>query len=81
MVEERSREIHDTLRTLARSHGTATVHRETSQGGLCDICRAEIRAGETRHIVTISFARVRLDDVCLVIWNRERDRFAAEPGP
>lgn len=43
------------------------------------MCRTEIRVGETEHIVTTSFVRLRLDDGCLVIWTRERDRFAAEP--
>jgi len=80
MVEERSREIHDTLRALARSRSASTVHHVTSQGGHCDVCRAEIRPGEREHIVTTSFARVRLDAVCLVTWTRERDRFTAEPG-
>jgi hypothetical protein len=78
MVEERSRKIHDTLRALARSQSASTVHHNTSQGGYCDVCRAEIRAGDREHIVTNSFARVRLDHVCLVIWTRERDRFTAE---
>jgi hypothetical protein len=43
------------------------------------VCRREIRVGEMEHVVTTSFARVRLDDACLVIWTRERDRFIAEP--
>jgi len=79
MVEERSREVHDALRALARVQSPSTVHHDTSPGGRCDVCRTEIRVGETEHIVTTSFVRLRLDDGCLVIWTRERDRFAAEP--
>ena len=45
------------------------------------MCRTEIRVGETEHIVTTSFVRLRLDDGCLVIWTREHDRFTAEPPP
>jgi hypothetical protein len=79
MVEERAREIHDALRALARSRSASTVQHHTSAGGHCDVCRREIRVGEVEHIVTTSFVRLRLDDTCLVIWTRERDRFAAEP--
>ena len=81
MVEERAREIHDALRALARSRSASTVQHDTSAGGHCDVCRREIRVGEVEHIVTTSFARLRLDDTCLVIWTREHDRFTAEPPP
>ena len=78
---DRSREIHDTLRTLAQLQSAPTVHHDTSHGGHCDVCRTEIRAGETEHIVTTSLVRVRLDDVCLVIWTQERNRFTAGRNP
>jgi hypothetical protein len=81
MVEERAREIHDALRALARSRSASTVQHVTSPGGRCDVCRREIRVGGVEHIVTTSFARLRLDDTCLVIWTRERDRFTAEHPP
>jgi len=81
MVEERAREVHDALRALARSRSASTVRHGTSAGGHCDVCRREIRVGEVEHIVTTSFVRLRLDDTCLVIWTRERDRFTAEPPP
>jgi hypothetical protein len=81
MVEERAREIHNALRVLARSRSPTTVQHDTSVGGHCDVCRREIRVGEIEHIVTTSFARLRLDDACLVIWTRERGRFTAEPPP
>jgi hypothetical protein len=79
MVEGHVRKIHNVLRELARSPSESTVQRNTSDGRPCDVCRREIRAGEVEHIVTTSFARVRLDDACLVIWTRERDRFTVEP--
>jgi hypothetical protein len=81
MVEDRPREVHDALRALARTPSVSRVHHDTSPGGRCDVCRTEIRAGEIEHIVTTSFARLRLDDVCLVIWTRERYSFTAEPPP
>ena len=81
MESDRSREIHDTLRALAQLPSAPTVHHDTSHGGHCDICRAEIRAGDTEHIVTTGLIRVRLDDVCLVIWTRERNRFTAVRSP
>jgi ferredoxin len=81
MVEERSRKIHDALRALARAQSASTVHHDTGQGGRCDVCHAEIRAGEVEHTVTNSFARLRLDDECLAIWTREHDRFIAELPP
>jgi hypothetical protein len=75
MGGDRSRKIHDTLRALAQSRSAPTVHHETSHGGHCDVCRTEIRAGEIQHIVATSLIRVVLDDVCLVIWTQERNRF------
>ena len=81
MAEERARDIHDALRRLARSGSAVTVQHNPSDGGQCDVCRGEIRIGEMEHVVTASFARLRLDDACLVIWTQERDRFAAEPPP
>ena len=81
MVEERARDIHDVLRRIARSGSPVTVQHNTSDGGQCDVCRGEIRVGEMEHIVTASFARLRLDEACLVIWTRERDRLTTEPPP
>jgi hypothetical protein len=77
----RSREIHDTLRALAQLQSSPTIHHDTSDGGHCDVCRTEIRAGETEHIVTTRLIRVRLDAACLVIWTQERNRFTAARGP
>jgi hypothetical protein len=81
MESDRSREIHDTLRGLAQLQSPPTVHHDTSHGGHCDVCRTEIHAGETEHIVTTGLIRVRLDDVCLVIWTQERKRFTAARSP
>ena len=81
MVEGRVRKIHNVLRGLAQSPSKLTVQHKKSDGGRCDVCRREICIGEMEHIVTSSFARVCLDDVCLVIWTRERDRFTAEHPP
>jgi hypothetical protein len=81
MVEGRARKIHNVLRGLAQSPSESTVQHNKSDGRLCDVCRGEIRIGEIEHIVTASFARVCLDDACLVIWTRERARFTAERPP
>jgi hypothetical protein len=81
MVDEHARKVHNILRELARSPSESMVQRHPSDGRPCDVCRREIRVGAMEHVVTTSFARMRLDDSCLVIWTRERKHFLAERLP